>query len=110
MGRLVQNGATILGTSMPGPISAWRDAFVSNGFKIIYIGHPTPVNTIELLEDINDIYAPMQYLFSALGRVGLINTRIVRLFERLRTNWDALVTMMKLELATPTYEFIAEKL
>ena len=37
--QLVQHGATILGTSMPGPISAWRDAFEANGFKVVYIGH-----------------------------------------------------------------------
>ena len=30
------------------------------GFRILYVGHPTPKNSIELLEDINDVYAPMQ--------------------------------------------------
>ena len=32
------------------------------------------------------------------------------MFERLRMNWEDLRTMMREELATPTYELIAEKL
>lgn len=107
---LVQRSSTILGTSMPGPISAWTDALKAAGFRILYAGHPTPKNSMELLEDINDIYAPLQYAVSALGKVGLMSTRLVDLFERLRRDWDALVTMMNMELATPTYEFVAEKM
>lgn len=62
--KLVQRGATILGTSMPYPISEWTKAFEANGFKIIYVGHPTPINSVELLEDINDVYAPLQHAIS----------------------------------------------
>jgi sterol 24-C-methyltransferase len=107
---LVQRSATILGTSMPGPISAWTDAFAANGFQVIYAGHPTPHNSLALLEVINAVYAPLQGVVTLLGHTGLVSQRLVHLFERLRINWDALVTMMRLELATPTYEFVAEKL
>ena len=34
--------------------------FQAAGFRILYAGHPTPKNSMELLEDINDIYAPLQ--------------------------------------------------
>lgn len=108
--KLVQRAATILGTSMPYPISEWTKAFEANGFKIIYVGHPTPINSVELLEDINDVYAPLQHIISFLGRNGLISDRLVKMFERLRMNWEDLRTMMREELATPTYELIAEKL
>jgi len=107
---LVQRSATILGTSMPGPITSWTDAFEANGFRILYAGHPSPHNTLILLENINNVYAPMQGVITFLGHTGLVNERLVQLFERLRINWDALVMMMRMELATPTYEFIAEKL
>ena len=54
----------------------------------MYAGHPTPKNSVELLLDINDVYAPMQYLISALGKIGLMSPRMVRLFERLRRDWE----------------------
>lgn len=53
---------------------------------------------------------PCRYVISALGKVGIVSPRIVDLFERLRTYWADLETMMTMELATPTYELIAEKL
>ena len=53
----------------------------------MYAGHPTPKNSVELLIDINEVYAPMQYIVSALGRVGLVSSRMVNLFERLRRDW-----------------------
>ena len=53
----------------------------------MYAGHPTPKNSVELLIDINEVYAPMQYIVSALGRVGLMSSRMVNLFERLRRDW-----------------------
>ena len=54
----------------------------------MFAGHPTPKNSVELLLDINDVYAPMQYLISALGKVGLMSPRMVQLFERLRRDWE----------------------
>lgn len=108
--QLVQHASTILGTSMPGPIQAWKEGFEKNGFKIIYAGHPTPINSVVLLQDINDTYEPLQHIISFLGRYNLISERMVKLFERLRMYWDSLLKMMQMELATPTYEFIAEKM
>jgi sterol 24-C-methyltransferase len=108
--HLVQLSSTILGTSMPGPIKAWTDGFQKNGFKIIYVGHPTPINSVVLLQDINDTYEPLQHLISFLGKFGLMSERFVKLFERLRMYWESLIKMMYLEYATPTYELIAEKL
>jgi len=108
--KLVQLSSTILGTSMPGPIKAWTDAFKLNGFKIIYAGHPTPINSVVLLQDINDTYEPLQHVVSFLGRFGLMPERFVKLFERLRMYWESLLKMMHNEYATPTYELIAEKL
>ena len=35
--------------------------------------------------------APLQYVISALGRVGIVSTRLVDLFERLRRDWDVLI-------------------
>ena len=32
----------------------------ANGFRILYSGHPTPTPSIEMLLDVNDVYAPMQ--------------------------------------------------
>lgn len=108
--QMVQKSATILGTSMPGPIQAWTDAFKANGFKILYVGHPTEHNSVELLERINDVYAPLQYAITWMGKAGLLGGRLPALFERLRAYWDTLRLMMQMELATPTYEFVAEKL
>ena len=34
--------------------------FQANGFRILYSGHPTPTPSIEMLLDVNDVYAPMQ--------------------------------------------------
>ena len=57
---LVQRSATIMGACMPGPIGEWTDAFKANGFRILYEGHPTPIPSIKMLLDVNDVYAPMQ--------------------------------------------------
>ena len=65
----------------------------ANGFRILWHGYPHSgpdfkKTEIELLEDINDIYAPLQHVISFLGYFGLISPRLVALFETLRTNWE----------------------
>ena len=38
--------------------------------------------------DVICVCTPVQYVISALGRVGIVSTRLVDLFERLRRDWD----------------------
>ena len=54
-----------------------------------------------MLEDVNDVYAPMQYVVSGLGKFGLISPRLVDLFESLRKNWEEAVQCGSLNLTWP---------